>query len=73
MGNTLCGSVAVIAIARAIANAHTPRPDDAHNSLHISLRFLLWYKLRAAVDANVVLRYYEELDAPCRLRRFTYS
>ena len=71
MGNTLCGSVAVIAIARAIANAHTP--DDAHDSLHLSVRSFLWYKLRAAVDANVVLRYNYELDAPCSLRRFTCS
>ena len=41
MGNTLCGSVVVI----AIPNAHTL--DDATDSL----------SLRAAVNANVVLRY----------------
>ena len=35
MGNTLCGSVIVI----AICNAHTL--DDATDSL--SLKFLLWY------------------------------
>ena len=54
MGNTLCGSLVVI----AIANAHTPA--DATDSL--SLRFLL-----AAVDANAILHYNAELDAPCCL------
>ena len=39
-------------VAIAIINAHTP--DDAADSL--SLKFQLWYKLRAAV-ANAVLRY----------------
>ena len=46
MGNTRCGRVVVI-------NAHTQ--DDATDCL--SLGFLLWYKLRATVNANAVLRY----------------
>ena len=51
-GNTLCGS----AVVRAIAN--TPTRDDATDSLF--LRFLLWYKLHAAVDANAILCYSAE-------------
>ena len=70
MGNTICGSVVVIAIA---INAHTP--DDATDIL--SQRFFLWYKLRVAVDAKAVLRYNNlynaELDTPCRLRQLTCS
>ena len=66
VGNTLCGGIVVI--ATCIANAHTL--DDATDSL--SLRFLLWYKLRAAVDANAVLRYNAELDTPCRLQWLIY-
>ena len=58
IGNTLCGSVVLI----AIPNAHTL--DDTTDSL--SLKFLLQYKLSVAVDANVVLRYNVELDTPCR-------
>ena len=57
MGNTLCGSVVVI----AIANAHTCTQDNTADNL--SLRFLLSYKLRVA---NTVLRYNAELDALCR-------
>ena len=64
MGNTLCGGVVVI------ANAHTPL-DDATDSL--TLRFLLWYKLRAAVDANGVLCHNVELDVPCHLQWFICS
>ena len=59
MGNTLCGSIVVI----AIANAHTP--DDAIDSF--SLKFLMWFKLSVAVDRNAVPRCNAELDAPCCL------
>ena len=55
MGNTLCGSIVVI----AIANAHTQ--DDAIDSL--SLKFLLWFKLSVAVDRNAVMRSWTLLAA----------
>ena len=59
MGNTLCGSVVVI----AIANAHTQDNTADNLADNLSLRFLLSYKLRVA---NTVLRYNAELDALCR-------
>ena len=46
MGNTLCDSIVVI----AIANVNTL--DDATDSL--SLRFLLWNWLGVAVDSNTL-------------------
>ena len=49
MGNTLCGSIVVI----AIPNAHTQ--DDATDSL--SLRSFYGKKLHAAVNAKAILRY----------------
>ena len=66
MGNTLCGSVVM-----AIANVHNP--DNVIDCLY--LKFLSWYtgKLRVSVDANTVLRYNVELDAPCHLRRLIRS
>ena len=39
--------------------------DDATDSL--SLRFLLWYELRVAVDANAILHCNAELDTLCSL------
>ena len=44
----------------AIANAHTS--DDANDSLS-------HFMAHVAVDANTILYYNVELDAPCRLRR----